>query len=728
MRRPVVLSVVSALVLLLGLAPAVLAAQSPEDIYQRPLRYEPNREADVLHYRIELRFEEATRSYWGRTTLTARSMRERLEMLSLDAETFVVTAVRDATGSELSFEHDDGELNVHLAEDAAFGDSIEFTVEYEARDVDVDAERFGLAADYDLGLDFKNETRDNPRLINTLSWPEGARHWFPSNDHPHDRATQEVIATVRDDYQVISNGRLVGVSTGAEPGTRTWHWSQELAHPTYLFVLVAGPYVAVEDSYGELPLRYWVYEKDRADALRSFGKTPRMMAFFEKEYGYEYPWNKYDQITIPGIGGGAESTGATVVGHSTIHDGRAEQDFPSHGLVAHELAHQWWGNLVSYRDWSEAWLSESFATYGEHLFTKHDLGEDEGAVNLLQKKNAYLRESRERYQRPIRFRRWRHPNDNFDRHTYQKGAVVLSMLRFVMGNEAFRRAISHFLQSNAFSPVDTHDFKNAIKDSSGQNLDWFIEQWIERPGHPVLDVSYEWTEGEPLRLRVRQLQDRANDTPVYRAPVDVRLETASSRTTHRIWISTEDEVFELETEAEPLLVRFDEGNHLLKEWRFEKSVSELLYQLRSDDVIGRMWAAAELAKHLDDDAVSAELTRVATDDGFWAVRRAAVEALESSEDGSFSRLLERTSLDSDSRVREASLRVLSGSDEPRLAWFCSTRFREDESYVVQAAALRCLGHSGDASVTPLLEEAAGMVSPRDVVGRAAREALAMLGR
>ena len=199
-----------------------------------------------------------------------------------------------------------------------------------------------MSASYDLGIDFKDETDENPQLINTLSFPEGARHWMPSYDHPNDRASHETLLTVRPEYKALSNGRLVSV-TEEENDLMTWHWHQELPHPTYLYVAVAGPYVVLEDSLRSIPVNYWVYPKDVDNAMRSFERTPEILEFMEELYGVPFPWIKFDQITIPGIGGGAESTTATVLGHVTIHDEHAEQDYPSDWLVAHEAAHHWFG-------------------------------------------------------------------------------------------------------------------------------------------------------------------------------------------------------------------------------------------------------------------------------------------------------------------------------------------------------------------------------------------------
>lgn len=320
------------------------------------------------------------------------------------------------------------------------------------------------------------------------------------------------------------------------------------------------------------------------------------MAYFNSLFGYDYPWDKYDQVEVP-FGGGAESTSATAMGERVIVDERAELDFPSLGIVSHELAHQWWGDLVTLRTWSEAWINESFATYCDYLYFEYALGPEEGAVNLLDKKNAYLKEARERYIRPIVFDRYDGPPDVFDSHSYPKGACVLHMLRGILGDDAFFRTLSAFLHENEFRVADTHDFMKAVKDVTGLNLDWFFEQWLFKPGHPVFEVSFDWdAAASAVRLRVKQVQDTSKGIPIYKMPVKIAITTSDGTQVHQVWINDEDELFDFQSSSRPLLVRFDEGNVLLKELNFLRSREELLFQLRKDDVIGRMEAASELVR------------------------------------------------------------------------------------------------------------------------------------
>ncbi|MEK7727795.1 MAG: M1 family aminopeptidase [candidate division KSB1 bacterium] len=701
---------------------AEISAQKVE-VYSRPRRAERSRDYDALHYRIALRFDEAQKTFWGENTITLAPLAEDFSTCVLDAELLKVTSVVDAQARPLSYTQTDSSVSIALGRTYRYGDTLSLTVAYSSVNPQPDPKRYGMSPDYDLGLDFKDETPENPRLLNTLSFPEGARHWFPCNDQPNDKATNELIVTVRREYSAISNGRLLNVKEDQANATRTFHWTQELPHSTYLFVLAAGPYVMLKDSLGALPINYWVYPSAVQDALRSFQRTPEIIAFFNREYGYDYPWVKYDQITIPGIGGGAESTSATVVGQNTIHDERAEQDFPSHWLVAHEAAHQWWGDLVTMRTWSHTWINESFATYGEYLYSKHLYGEEEGALNLEDKKNAYLREARERYQRPIVFDRYVFPNENFDSHTYPKGAALLHTLRWLMGDAPFQRALSHFLHKHAFQAVDTFELMTAIKEATGQNMDWFFEQWIFKAGHPIFEVSYTWDESaKQLQLNVLQTQQASDWIPIFKTPVQIGVTTLEGKTIHKLWLDKKEERFELECATKPLLVRFDEGNFLLKELAFKKSAEELLYQLMHDDVVGRMWAANELKGFADRAKVIAALRASAQTDSFWAVRRSAVEALGSLQRAEHAAFLKKKCADPKSRVRVAALKALGELKQRALVKFFEERFAREDSYLAQAEALRAIGKCGDKSVLPFLERAGKMKSPRDVIRNAAEAA------
>ncbi len=689
---------------------SILSAQKV-DIYKRPLNFERSHDYDAVHYKLEFKFDMEKKIYWGENQVTLLPLKDDFQQCVLDAEDFTVTSVAALNGEPLKFEQTDHSLIIDLSEKYDYKQKVSFVIKYYEKNSQKGLRLFEAAADY-------------PAQINTYAWPEGARHWFPCFDFPNDKVTNELIATVKNDFKVLSNGKLVKVTEDNENNTKTYHWSQELPHSTYLIMMAAGPFEVIEDSLGSLPVNYWVYKKDVPDAMRSFRKTPEMIDFFNKTFGFNYPWAKYDQVCIAGSGGGMEDTSATTLGHATIHDERAEQDFSSEGLVAHELAHQWWGDTITERTWSHVWLSESFATYSEYLYARHDRGEEEGAVNLLGKKNSYLREAHNEYIRPMVFNRYNNPRNIMDSHSYPKGATILHMLRFVMGDKPFFRSLQHFLEKHSFQAVDTYDLMKAVKESSGQNLDWFFEQWIFKPGHPVFNISYQWNEStRKLKLRIIQTQDTSTGVPIYKTPVIIGIVMPEERFSKKLWIRGKENEYVFGVKQKPLMVRFDEGNHLLKEWNFEKSLKELLFQLENDDVIGRMWAASELLKFPDESKAITALIDRAENDSFWNVRKDAVELLGEIKRLEQIKLFKTKCEDKNSRVRTAALKVLGELNDPGLVSFFKDRFLKDDSYRAQAEAINAISKCGGKADIPFLKKAVQMKSPRSIIKRAAERAL-----
>jgi aminopeptidase N len=715
------------LILLGALSASPLPGQEV-DVWSRPVQGERSRTCDFVHYRVSLTFDLDAKLFRGENRITLTPFADGVDRIELDAEEIVVENALGPAGEDLIFEQSDTSVFVTLPRTLSYGDTVDVTLRYRGENPQG-------------GFFFDDASEDHPRMVSTDSWPDEAHHWIPLYDYPNDKVTHELIITVPEGNKVLSNGRLVGVEEDSAAGTSTWHWSQDLPHSTYLMMLAIGPFAVIEDSLGDLPVSYWVYPGGEEDARWIFEKTPRMIAFYSDLFGYPYPWAKYAQVTTPHVGGGAEATSATILGDGVIHDRRAEQDFSWERVIAHEIAHQWWGDLITLREWSHTWLNESFGTYSDYLWTRHEKGEDEGAWDLLGKKNQYLREAQTRYQRPIVFHRYDGPQDNFDSHTYPKGACVLHQLRYLLGDGPFFRTLSTFLHENAFEPVDTHDFMKTVKEVTGRNMDWFFEQFLFRPGHPVFEVNSTWDAGAgEIRLSVAQVQSRVHGAPVYRIPVRIGIVTPSGKRVQEVWLTGEENTFVFPSPEEPLLVRFDEGNWLLKEWTYPKSMRQLLYQARNDDVIGREWAVRQLSGDGEASEVAGErregaeaLAAVAREDPFWAVRVAALETLAGVLGGAAApggpgrpealEVFRNAAGDESSRVRRTAIRLLGETGDPALVPFFRERFSRDDSYQVQAEALRAIGRTGDRGQLPFLREASAMPSHQNVIHDAAEWAL-----
>ena len=719
------------------------------DVYNRPVQIERPRQFDALHYQIEISIDDKTNSFEGSTTVSLLPFEDGFRRAVLHAGMYTVTRVEDKKGELLSFDQQPENLTVYFPKPSTSFEVVQFTVYYHA-------DNLTDSTGQTHGMNFMPANARHPAQIFTRSFPRGARNWFPCYDEPNDKATMDIIATVRSDYELLANGRLVAVLENKSEKTRTFYWSQEQPHSTYLSVIMAAPYKVIRDSLRSLPVNYWVYPNDVKYVASTFPRTPEIIALFNKEYGFDYPWAKYDQATIAGIGGGAECTSASELGEGVMHDERAEQDFSGYSwLICHEAAHQWWGDLITCRDWTHTWLNESFGTYSEVQYALYDKGENDAAVNVLGKKNEYLREARTRYMRPIVFDRWNEPGDNFDRHTYQKGAVLIHHLRWILGEKDFHEVLKRFLIKFAYRAPDTRNFMDVVNEVTGKNIDWFFEDWFLRPGHPVFDVKYQWNEKKKtVLLTVNQTQDTVNGRPVFRSPMDIRIVDAKGSSIHRVTISKRNERFELPSSGKPFMVRFDEGNHWLKEWTFEKTTDELLYQVKNDDVIGKMWAIEQLVNR-NDKRIVAALREVASKDKFWSVRREAlyrlagfrgivqmdldrnliqpsrldsVQMIPGIERSSMIAFFKNMATDPHSQVRAAAVYGLGNFQAREETSFLKDRYQKDESYVAQGAILRALGKCGDASVIDLLKEAEQLDSPRNVLRSAARWALSRIGQ
>jgi len=676
------------------------------DIYKRPIQVERSKNFDIRHYKVTMTFDLDKKVFGGTNEVTLVPLEDNFSTCVFDAEDLVINAVKNSRNQALKFEHTDHKLTIHFENGYSYGENLKFTIEFRG-------------SDPGLGLFFLDKTDKHPKMVITDSFPNRARRWFPCYDFPHEKMTAEMIITAKAENKVLSNGRLVGVTDNKKAGTKTWHWSQEKPHSTYLSMLGIAPFAVIEDSLGDLPVNYWVFQKDVEYAKWNFRRTPEMIEFFNNIYGYKYPWAKYDQVTSPKMGGGAEATSATVLGLGVIYDRRAEQDFTWDRIIAHEIAHQWFGDLLTLRTWAHTWLNESFGTYSDYLWTRFDKGENEGAVDLQRKKNAYLREFHNRYVRPIVFNRYDSPGDNFDSHTYPKGATTLHMLRFILGDKNFFRVIKHYLHKHAFQPVLTQDFMIAVKDVTGQNMDWFFEQFIFKPGHAVFDISYDWLEDEKkVQLKIAQVQDTTIGIPIYKIPVMIGITTSKGKRSEKIWLTKKEQVFSIPVEEKPLLVRFDEGNYLLKEWTFKKDKAELLYQLKNDDVIGKMWAATELVKFKNDSRVVKALADRVKNDEFWAVRNSALESWGKTVKKIDVGFLKKSCKDKNSKVRTTAVRLLGDTGEKKLIKFYKKLFAKDDSYVVQAEVLKSIGKTADKSQLSYVEKLTGMDSPRNVIKKA----------
>jgi len=688
----------------------ILSAQN-SDIYKRPFQSKPDFDVDVLHYDINLKINDHEKKFYGKTSIDFKTLKSQLDTIHFDTETFRVTSVKH-NSKPLSFIQTDTSLMIIPTIPILKNEIRKFTIHYASDGKIADPANYNMASAKVLGLGFFDKSEDNPALVQTHSFPEGARHWFPSNDHPADKATSKIVTTVRSDWKVLSNGVLKNVKSTASHDSLIYTWELDLPNSTYLYVMVAGPFEVIEDYHGDIPMSYWIYPKDKKHALISFHRTPEIMKFFENEYGIPYPWPKMDQITIPGINGGAESTTATILGDKTIHDEKAEKDFPSHWLVAHEAAHQWWGDYITMGDWHHAWLNESFATYGEYLYSSYLYGKEEGKINLWKKKQSYLNEYKNRYSRPMVHPYWQYPNQNFDSHIYPRGAVVLHMLREILGDKIFKEFQTVFLNKYAFGNPETQDLINVVNEVSKQDLTWFFQQWVLSAGHPQLEITTEWKNKE-LIIYVNQTQTGVKTPSKYYIPTKIAFFLKNEIVEKKIIINERNSTHRFSLKKEPIFVRFDPDDDLLIEINQKHSYNGLLNKLKRDNLIGRMKASKALEEYLDNPKTIKVLKQTAINDSSWLVRKSAYQAVGPKM--SSKEFIIAFTNENHSQTRKVIISEISKFYPSEALKLIRENLDTDDSYIVQEEMINQLGNIGEKSDIAKLEFYKTKWSPRKIL-------------
>lgn len=675
----------------------------------------PDRRFRIHHLKLDLKFDLPNQSISGKAMLTISPFADGLQSIDLDAAELCISRVRrippqaepddsplimiGSTAVNLPFETHQEKLTIELDRPLQRDEEVVIEIAYASRP------RKGL---YFIQPDASYPNK--PQQIWSQGQTEDAHWWFPCADTPHQKMTTELLATVDEKYFALSNGALIGSVGNQAEKTITYHWRQEQPHPSYLVTVVIGEYELIQERLQGLPVEYYVYADRAEQGQKLFARTPEMIEFFADKFGYPYPFAKYSQILVDDfLFGAMENTSATTMTDRCLLDERAALDVNYEDIVAHELAHHWWGDLVTCKHWSEIWLNESFATYSEYLWREHTRGSDEARFALFQDFLTYLHEDFSSHRRPILYRQYRYSEELMDRHAYEKGACVLHMLRHVLGDEAFFRSMARYLSKFAFGVAETNDLKTAIEEVTGKNLHWFFDQWIYGAGYPELEVEYDWQrEQQMLRLSVRQVQKANEEDDVveaFRFPVEIEIVTADPdalietdlRKSFHVWIEKAEQEFYFPCETKPRLVVFDKGHRVFKLLRFLKSQQELIYQLHHDeDMLGRVRAARELSVYKTDEARQA-LQKVLSGEDFRAVRMAAAISLGEVKSQETRRALrEAYIVCADSHVRRACVWAL-GCDSKvaeTTLQFLREVIANDPSYFVQIAAIRALGNLG----------------------------------
>lgn len=667
--------------------------------------YIPTKQFIIKHMKLELKPDFDKKSIKCKQALTINAIQDGLDHIILDAAELNIRSI-NANKKSAQFKMLDDKVRIELPEPATEDETITLLIDYDAEPRQ--------------GFYFVKPDNSYPNK-RVQAWTQGetarSKYWFPCFDHPDMKFTSEMIIEVPRDFIAISNGKLVDVT---KTGLARYHWVEEHPLPAYLTSIVIGKYEEIRENYNGIDLLYYVPEDQADKAPLSFSNTKNMMRFFEEYIGIKYPYEKYAQTTVEDfIYGGMENVSATTLTVDTLHDKKAHLDFTSDHLVSHELAHQWFGNLVTCRDWQHIWLNESFATYFETLSWLHSKGEDEFNYYIMQLAEEYFEETSKRYKRPIVTNVYKHPDDLFDRHTYEKGACTLHMLRSLVGDDLFRKAVKLYLQRFSYKNAETDDFRKCVEEVSGLSLQQFFEQYIFKPGHLELKVEFEFDHSSKIAtIKLIQTQDTADGTPIYKFPLDIHVTTTESKKQFKFVIDSKEPTFHIPLDSEPIWFSVDPENKLLKRMEVKASKQMLIEQLKNGNTMERIYATKALSNFSSDDVIEA-LKETMLTDPFWGVSAQCANALSNIKtDAAYNALINGLDI-KNPKARRAVVKAIGELKKPESVSLLQPMLENDESYFVQAESAVSLGKSTSKEVFATLLKALRIRSFNEVIASGA---------
>ncbi len=491
---------------------------------------------DAIHYTFRLAFDDASDALQGEATVGLRFVAAGLREVALDLASPSMT-VTDVRPVGLAYRHANDRLVLDLSKDPPqAGERRQFTIRYNG------APAAGLRI-------IKNKYND--RVFFSENWPNKARHWLPMIDHPYDKATSEFIVTTPARYQVVANG-LLQEQTDLGDGRRRTHWKQSIPIASWLNAVgIAEFSVHHAGLVKGVPLQTWVYRQDQAIGPAWFEPASvRAIEFFSEHIG-PYSYEKLANVEAAGFGGGTEHASAIFYGEKSI------LERPGAGLIAHEIAHQWFGNSITEKDWDDVWLSEGFATYFTLLYTEHYEGRDAFVSGLRLSRDQIFKMEKSTPEVAVLHRNLDDMKRVLNRLIYQKGGWTLHMLRSLMGAEKFWPGIRTYYAMYRNGSASTADFQRVMEEASGQQLGWFFEQWLARAGSPAVDATWRWdAASKKVILEMTQNQNGA----AFRLPMEISM---GDGRIEKIELTQKHHAFEFPANEEPRSMTLDPNTWVL---------------------------------------------------------------------------------------------------------------------------------------------------------------------
>lgn len=662
---------------------------------------------DLLHTKLEVNFNWEKQQLNGKATLSFKPYFYPTDSLTLDAKSFEIkeVALLTATGkAPLKFEYDTLKLRIKLDKTYTRSEEYKIFIDYIAKPEERKAGG-SEAITSDKGLYFINplgKDKNKPRQLWTQGETEASSCWFPTIDSPNERMTQEIYMTIDTAFVTLSNGLLLS-SVNNKNGTRTDYWKQTLGHAPYLAMMAAGDFAIVKDTPiaiggKTMEVNYYVEPEYEKYAKAIFGHTPEMIEFFSSKFG-NYPWEKYSQIVARDyVSGAMENTSATLHGEFLHQTPREMLDGDNEDIISHELFHQWFGDLVTCESWSNLPLNESFATYGEYLWREYKYGRDAADHHLDGDLSNYLREAAYDKKDLIRFE-YNDKEDMFDSHSYAKGGRVLHMLRKAVGDDAFFASLKLYLEKNKFTSVEIHQLRLAFEEVTGEDMNWFFNQWFLDKGHPELGISWYYydeteypDEKDRLTITIEQKQDR-EATPLYKIPMYVDVYHGKEKVRHFITLEQQLQTFAIPCKGKPDLVNIDAEKMLLCTKEEEKELSEYIHQYHFAPLyLDRQEALLKLSN--SGDSLAEIVVLEGLNDKYWKLRSNTISYLSGLDFADKEQLKTKLSAmaqnDEKAAVRSAALKYLLKNHPGNELLAVYEKALNDSSYNVSGMALAAI--------------------------------------
>lgn len=652
---------------------------------------------NLIHTRLDVSVDWAKAYLYGKATITAKPHFYPSDSLILDAKGMTINSVK-LDGKDLTYVYKDDFLKIKLGKTYTRNEQYTIVVDYVAKPNE--RETGGSAAiTSDKGLYFINndgsEANKMPQIW-TQGETEASSVWFPTIDAPNAKTSQEVFVTVEDKFVTLSNGKLVTSKKNAD-GTRTDHWKQELPHAPYLFMLGIGEFKIVKDSYTrkdgkKIEVNYYVEPEWEKHAKSIFGHTPEMIKFFSEKLGVDYPWDKYHQIVVRDyVSGAMENTGAVVFGDFVYKTDRESLDGTSESIIAHELFHHWFGDLVTCESWSNLPLNESFANYSQYLWDEYKHGQDEADFHASSEASGYMQQAQMQGYHDLIWYDYDEKEEMFDGHSYNKGGRILHMLRNYVGDDAFFLSLNKYLTDNKYKAAEYHHLRLAFEEVTGEDLNWFFQQWFTASGHPTLEINQREENGQVI-LSITQKQNLA-EFPIFKLPMQVAVIDSEGKQVHNITVDKIENEFRFPVRGTLKTVIPDYQEALLAEVNEKKPQSQFVEQYYNSE----KWRTRTRALNFGTkkiDETTQKLILDALKDPFWSIRSAAIEKAVRLKDANKQQAIEiikgLATNDPESSVRSAALTFIDrmGVENGESIYLTALK---DSSYSVVSSALKYLG-------------------------------------